>query len=68
MEDNNCPFYGHYMYLAPTGRAPLPFVLLAQDGNQCALVVTSESPCHMQVNRLAVIGASVHSWRMHVYR
>jgi hypothetical protein len=55
MSGNNCPFYGHHMYLRPASSlGPTPFLLLEQGGNQCALMIMSYSPCHMEMSRLPV--------------
>lgn len=44
-EEHNCPFYGRHMFIPqPPGRG-LPFILINQSGNQCALVVSSYAPC-----------------------
>lgn len=48
----NCPFYGFAYYSSLTVGSPFPvrpFVLLPTHGNQCALVVTSHSPCQMEI-------------------
>jgi hypothetical protein len=46
----NCPFYGRAMFCSPVPtRSHPPFVLFRQDGNQCALVLTSHSPCRMEI-------------------
>ena len=36
----SCPFYGFYM---------APGVLLDSEGNQCALIINSYSPCQMEM-------------------
>lgn len=51
---NNCPFYGHHMYLRPAGSGPTPFLLLEQAGNQCAVVIAAFSPCYMEQNGLPI--------------
>lgn len=43
-ERHPCPFYG--FYLSPIGGA-----LLDQEGNQCALIKGSYSPCQMEMQK-----------------
>jgi hypothetical protein len=50
----NCPFYGCSCFTSSTPQRTYPFVLMATNGNQCGLVTTSHSPCHMEVNQLPV--------------
>ena len=47
----NCPFYGRAMFVSPIPtRSHPPFVLIPQSGNQCALVLSSNSPCRMELD------------------
>lgn len=47
----NCPFYGCAMFATGMGIAgPKPFLLFKTDGNQCALITNSHSPCRMEMN------------------
>lgn len=48
----NCPFYGRAMFTSPAAQRPL--VLLNTHGNQCALVITSHSPCRLETQGKAV--------------
>jgi len=41
----NCPFYGRMAYQSHLYGAPALALLLATQGNQCALVTTVHSPC-----------------------
>jgi hypothetical protein len=51
----NCPFYGRHMYISHSSdKATLPLLLLAEDGNQCGLVVYGYSPCWMEINKEAI--------------
>lgn len=47
----NCPFYGRALVLmgSSLGRGSLPFILLDQSGNQCAIAVSGYIPCLMEV-------------------
>ena len=40
-ERHNCPFYGFFLGLNNA--------LMDQNGNQCALITNSYSPCHMEI-------------------
>jgi hypothetical protein len=53
-DGNNCIFYGHHLYLRPIQPGPTPFLLLASNGNECALVLTSHAPCYMEMNHLPI--------------
>lgn len=43
----NCPFYGHAMHMIQDAQPP--FILIAQHGNQCAVIVEAHSPCYMEM-------------------
>jgi hypothetical protein len=45
----NCPFYGRALFMGILGGKP-PFVLVDQEGNQCALVMTAYAPCRMEID------------------
>ena len=45
--ERNCPFYGRVLIALPPG-GYLPFRLLPQHGNQCALITSSFSPCQRE--------------------
>ena len=42
----NCPFYGRHTVLRG---AAFP-ILIAQQGNQCAVITTAYSPCRMEID------------------
>jgi hypothetical protein len=45
-QTTNCPFYGRYLFRPRREGFPeIPFLLVVQSGNQCALVCGSHSPC-----------------------
>lgn len=46
----NCPFYGRAMFYSPVPRSQPPFVLFPQNGNQCALILSSHAPCRMELD------------------
>jgi hypothetical protein len=50
----NCPFYGHTMFVSTVPNYSKAFVLMPSDGNQCGLITSSHSPCHMEINQLPV--------------
>jgi hypothetical protein len=50
----NCPFYGRSLIVQPEALRTVqtnmpPFILLDMLGNRCALIVTSHSPCQMEL-------------------
>lgn len=48
----NCPFYGRHFVegrFVPGSGPALPMALLNSEGNQCALVTTSFTPCYLEI-------------------
>jgi hypothetical protein len=47
---HNCPFYGRYMaFLGLVPGTVVPFNLIRQGGNQCALIADRHEPCREQM-------------------
>jgi hypothetical protein len=47
---HNCPFYGRYMaFLGLVPGTVVPFNLIRQGGNQCALIADRQAPCREQM-------------------
>ena len=54
MSQNNCPYYGHFLYgktrqQSAGGSSLVELHILPTLGNQCALIFDAHSPCQQEI-------------------